>query len=341
MDLNKPINLSSLFKFKNFLKGSSLEQSKLSLSFLILSSVIGFIFIYLGIDRYKNQDIFQKAQSHYQQTMLEKNTLDKKYKKISKDNAIYFNDVISSPKSKMELSNELTQLIANSNLKLVKMNLNSPDPSKGEIIEIEIDGSYLNILQFSDACKKIIASSELQSFKLTKAKEGAIIRVAMAVKFNAPPPAESLPLIQTNKPNETNIDQKVNSAPNNLNLYGFIKTGFIPVKPELPNNDISKNEGSLTEQKIIKDPFQVPSVSKPQKNNLSNPSGLGSGYFLSGILYSKEGRFCILTLPSGESKVISEGEKVANLYKISTIYRDFILINSSDKKIFVGDEISK
>ena len=52
MDLKKPINISALLNFKNLLKGSSLEHSKLSLSFLILSSLVGMTFIYLGFDRY-------------------------------------------------------------------------------------------------------------------------------------------------------------------------------------------------------------------------------------------------------------------------------------------------
>ena len=105
MDLKKPINLSSLLNIKALLKGSSLEHSKVSLSILIVSSIIGLTFVYLGINRYKNQDIFQIAKSHYEQTVSEKNMLDTKFKKLAKDNADYFRDVVSSPKSKMELLN--------------------------------------------------------------------------------------------------------------------------------------------------------------------------------------------------------------------------------------------
>ena len=275
MDLKKPINIASLLNFKNLLKGSSLEHSKLSLSLLVISSLIGVTFIYLGFDRYKNQDIFQAAKNHYEQTILEKNTLDNKFKKLAKDNATYFGDVVASPKSKMELSSALTQLVASSNLKLAKMNLNSADPSKGEMIEIEMDGSYLNILQFSESCKKIIASSELQSYKLTKAKEGAMIHVAMAIKFNPPPPAENLPVPQTNLLPPPSIDHKVMNYFNNFNTGGFIKAGFVPAKPENTNVEIPKNETPIPEKKIIKDPFQVPSVtSNPQKSNSINSSNL-------------------------------------------------------------------
>ena len=331
MDLKKPINLSSLLNIKALLKGSSLEHSKVSLSILIVSSIIGLTFVYLGIDRYKNQDIFETVKTHYEQTISEKNILDAKFKKLAKDNADYFSDVVSSSASKMELSNALTQLIARSNLKLAKMNLNSADPSKGEIIEIEIDGSYLNIIQFSENCKKIIASSELQSYKLTKTKEGAMIHVAMSIKFNAPPPLESLPLPST--------EQKVNYHPNNYSNDGFIKVGFVPTKPENVSPETPKAENIIPEKKLIKDPFQAPSVtSNPQKGNTTNTS-MGGGYFLSGILYSKEGRFCILSLPSGESKVFQEGEKVGSQFKIISIDRNHILTNSNNKKIFVGDEI--
>ena len=340
MDLKKPVNFSSLLNLKALLKGSSFEHSKFSLSILIVSSLIGITFIYLGIDRYKNQDIFQAAKNHYEQTILEKNTLDNKFKKLAKDNITYFGDVVASPKSKMELSSALTQLIASSNLKLAKMNLNSADPSKGEIIEIEMDGSYLNVLQFSESCKKIIASSELQSYKLTKAKEGAIIHVAMAIKFNPPPPAENLPLLQNNVAPPPNANQKVINYLNNFNAGGFIKTGFVPTKPENTNLETPKNESPVAEKKIIKDPFQVPSVtSNPQKGNSTNVSSAGGGYFLSGILYSKEGRFCILTLPSGESKVLPEGEKIGTQFKVIAVGRDHIIINLSNKKIFVGDEV--
>lgn len=340
MDLKKPINISALLNFKNLLKGSSLEHSKLSLSFLVLSSLVGITFIYLSFDRYKNQDIFQAAKNHYEQTNLEKNTLDNKFKKLAKDNAAYFGDVVASPKSKMELSSALTQLIASSNLKLAKMNLNSADPSKGEMIEIEMDGNYLNILQFSESCKKIIASSELQSYKLTKTKEGAIIHVAMAIKFNPPPPAEKLPLPLNNIAPPPSIEHKVINDLNHFNAGGFIKAGFVPTKPENTNAEISKNETPIAEKKIIKDPFQMPSVtSNPQKSNSANTSSLGGGYFLSGILYSKEGRFCILTLPSGESKVLPEGEKIGTQFKVISIGRDHIIINLNNKKIFVGDEV--
>ena len=84
MDLKKPVNLSSLLNLKALLKGSSFEHSKFSLTILIVSSLIGFTFIYLGIDRYKNEDIFQTAKNHYEQTILEKNTLDNKFKKLAK-----------------------------------------------------------------------------------------------------------------------------------------------------------------------------------------------------------------------------------------------------------------
>jgi hypothetical protein len=339
MDLKKPVNLSSLLNIKALFKGSSLEHSKFSLSILIVSSIIGLTFVYLGINRYKNQDIFQIAKSHYEQTVSEKNMLDTKFKKLAKDNADYFRDVVSSPKSKMELSNALTQLIVRSNLKLAKMNLNSADPSKGEIIEIEIDGTYLNIIQFSENCKKIIAASELQSYKLTKTKEGAMIHVAMSIKFNAPPLAETLPLPLNNALPLPNTEQKVNYRPNNYSDTGFTKVGFVPAKPENVAPEAPKTENVMPEKKVIKDPFQAPSVSSnPQKGNTAN-SSMGGGYFLSGILYSKEGRFCILSLPSGEPKVFQEGEKVGTQFKIISIDRNHILTNSNNKKIFVGDEI--
>jgi hypothetical protein len=340
MDLKKPLNVSSLLNFKLLLKGSSLEHSKTSLAILLVSSIIGMTFVYLSVDRYKNQDIFLAAKSHYEQSVSEKNLLDSKFKKLAKDNATYFSDLVLSPKSKMELSNALTQLIASSNLKLAKMNLNSADPSKGEMIEIEIDGSYLNIIQFSENCKKIIAASELQSYKLTRAKDGAIIHVAMSIKFNAPPPAENLPLPQNNLAPKPNMDQKVNNYLNDFNAGGFIKTGFVPAKPENVSPESAKTESPASEKKIVKDPFQAPSVtSNPQKGNSNNVSSSGGGYFLSGILYSKEGRFCILTLPSGESKVVPEGEKIGTQFKIVAIGRDHIVVNLSNKKIFVGDEV--
>ena len=340
MDLKKPVNLSSILNIKALLKGSSLEHSKVSLSILIVSSIIGITFVYLGFNRYKNQDIFEAVKSHYEQTVSEKNILDTKFKKLAKDNADYFSDVVSSPKSKMELSNALTQLIARSNLKLSKMNLNSADPSKGEIIEIEIDGSYLNVIQFSENCKKIIASSELQSFKLTKTKEGAMIHVAMSIKFNTPPQAESLPLPQNNILPIPITEQKVNYRPSNYSHNGFMKVGFVPAKPENIIPEAPKNENVTPEKKVIKDPFQAPSVmSNPQKGNSTVSSSAGGGYFLSGILYSKEGRFCILSLPSGEPKVFQEGEKVGTQFKIISIDRNHILTNSNNKKVFVGDEI--
>ena len=103
----------------------------------------------------KHDKFFDAVKSHYEQTVSEKNILDTKFKKLAKDNADYFSDVVSSPASKMELSNALTQLIARSNLKLAKMNLNSADPSKGEIIEIEIDGINFNIYKTIPQQKRI------------------------------------------------------------------------------------------------------------------------------------------------------------------------------------------
>lgn len=334
MDLKKPIGLPNGFDFKKTLKSTGLNESKFSLVFLIVSFSFSIIFIYLSINRYGNQSIFSTLKTHYGQTLNENINIENKYRKLIKENTIYFNDLASAPKSKMELSDMMTQLISNSNLRLSKMNLISPDPSKGDILEVEIDGTYLNIIRFSEDFNKLIAPSELLTYKLTKNKEGSNIHLTIAVKYNNPPLSDKLPKNTENNFSNKNLGQKVNQYISPDNNMKFMKIGFVPTNPDITNN----KEEITNDKKVIKDPFQAPAVSNNPLKNINNSKNSETTYFLSGILYSKESKLCILTLTSGESKIFSEGGKINNLLKIIVIDRNYIILNASNKKIYVGDE---
>lgn len=62
--------------------------------------------------------------------------------------------------------------------------------------------------------------------------------------------------------------------------------------------------------------------------------------YLSGILYSANAKFCIVVLPSGESKVFAEGEKINGKITVNRISdEDVTFAGKKTSQYKVGQEL--
>ena len=96
-----------------------------------------------------------------------------------------------------------------------------------------------------------------------------------------------------------------------------------------------------TEAQSLRDPFAPPgSSSSPRVNRggdgASNPE---EQYYLSGVLTSEMTELCVVITPMGESKIYHIGDKITEKISVTGIFSNAIMINASNKKILIGDEI--
>ena len=326
MDLKKILN----FKFS--LDGSGLEDSKLTLSLTVIAALTSIYLIYMIFNIYENYETYQSTYQQLHQIESDRKLLETNFKVLVRNNNDYFLNLKSSPKNRSELASALSGAISENNLKLIRLNSNEGNlTNKDALVEIEAAGTFANIDRFTHVVSKFIGATELQSLKLTKVKEDASVHVALSLKF-MPPPSLNLPVL---KPENKKISQF------DYGDYGdwkIIKTAFIQSDAK-PTPIVETNETA-----IKKDPFQSPEP-RIEVNVTTKPDGKVVearlvGYFLSGIFYSKHHRYCVVSLPSGESKVFKEGEKISPLIRIRKIIPGYVITNSKKSfKTHVGEEL--
>jgi hypothetical protein len=327
------MDFKKLAHFKFTLDGSGLEDSKLSLALTVIASFISVYLTYLIVNTIQNYDVYQTTHQQLKKIEDDKKMLESNFKLLVRGNAEYFVNLKSSPKSRSELASALSNAISENNLKLIKLNSNDGNlVNKDALVEVEAAGTYTNIDRFTRAVNKFIGASELENLKLTKVKEDGLLHVALSLKFS-PPPTIDLPVI---KPEARKISELKGEG------YGdwkIIKTAFVPVEAKSPPIETNDNT-------VKKDPFQSPEPNKTETNAVTKPDLRAadqrlSGYYLSGIFYSKHQRYCVISLPTGESKVFKEGEKVSPVLRIRKIIPGYVVTNSKkSSRTHVGEEIS-
>ena len=326
MDLKKIIN----YKFS--LDGSGLEDSKLTLSLTVIATLTSVYLIYLIFNTYQNYDVYQTTYQQLHKIEKDEKVLQSNFRSLVKNNNEYFSNLQASPKSRSELASALNGAISQNNLKLIRLNSNDSNlSSKDALVEIEAAGTYANIDRFTRSVNKFIGATELQSLKLTKVKEENALHLALSLKF-ASPPSLSLPIVN---PDNRKISQLENDS------YGdwkIIKAAFVQAdtKPEV----VSDSKEPL----VKKDPFQSPEPIKADINLAKSEGKLAdqrlAGYYLSGIFYSKHHHYCVVSLPTGESKVFKEGDKISPLLRIRKIIPGYVITNSKKSfKTHVGEEL--
>ena len=327
------MDLKKIANFKFTLDGSGLEDSKLTLSLTAIAAVTSIYLIYLIISTFQNYDFYQKTHQQLQKVEQDRKQLESNFRSLVKSNAEYYEDLKSSPRSRSELASALSGAISENSLKLIRLNSNDGNLSnKDALVEVEAAGTYTNINRFTRNVSKFIGATELQSLKLTKVKEDSSLHVALSLKFS-PVPSIDFPSTksETKKISQFQVD--------NDGDWRIIKAAFVQAdtKPAAP---VETNDNT-----IKKDPFQSPEPIKSEINLAGKSEGKIveqrlSGFYLSGIFYSKHQHYCVISLPSGESKVFKEGDKVSPLLRVRKIIPGYVLTNSKKtSKIHVGEEL--
>lgn len=331
MDLKKPLNLDLKLSFdKDIFSGE-----KTPLIVIGSGAILSILLVFLIIGQYGNFGKFTDAQNRHQQLINNKATLEKNIKLLISKSPDYFNNLASAPKNKAELTDLLTKLIAKNNLKLIKLNANegnAGDP-KNNTIEVEIDGAYGNIARFTESMNTMIISSEILSFKINK-KEGAALHLSMALKFVEPPIKNQIKQASILKFNAFDFYEAEG--------WSLMKAGFVqaPSQPQVTEENASLNNKNVVNKSSSRDPFD-PSGTAVSESNTSNSNSTGSksGYYLSGILYSENSKYCIVSVPGGRTKIFTEGENLSPHLKIISIEDDHVIVTSTKRpKLLVGEE---
>ena len=326
MDLKKTLN----FKFS--LDGSGLEDSKLTLSLTLLAALTSLYLIYMIVNIYQNYDSYQSTEQQLHQIEQERKALESNFKSLVKNNSEYFSDLRSTPKSRSELAGALSGAISENNLKLIRLNSNDGNlTNKDALVEIEAAGTYANIDRFTRGVNKFIGATELESLKLSKVKEDGLLHVALNLRFS-PPLNLNLPVMKSDNPKISEFEY------DHVGDWKIIKAAFVQA-------DNKPAAVETNETAIKKDPFQSPEPIRSEINPSTKVDGKITeprlvGYFLSGIIYSRHQRYCVVSLPTGESKVFKEGEKISPLLRIRKIIPGFVITNSKKSfKTHVGEEL--
>ena len=341
MPLNKSINLK-LSLNKEIFSGQKIPMIVIGMGF-----IVSIVLIYLVSNQYDNFERFSEAQMRHQKLISDTSSLEKNIKSLARQNSDYFNSLALAPKNKPELISALTKLIADNNLKLIKLNTNENNTAdkKNNTIELSIDGTYEKIVKFTGAMNSIIISSEIINFKITK-KEGLLLHLDINLKFVEPP------LKNQNK-------QAYNDGYHNAfkiheaEGWSLIKAGFVQANPAEPQNNqapqvnqaipqqIKQDESIGTNKTTLHDPFDPAGATVSKDNNTATKkeNGVRSGYYLSGILYSDNAKLCLVSMPGGRTKIFAENENISKLIKIIAIESDHIIVSSKKRpKVLVGEE---
>lgn len=365
MDLNKELKLNIDFKnidLKSLLKGP--------LALLVISVIV--VLYCLGdiISRFSNQDMLIANQNQTINLTQQKADISSEYNKLLTENKKILKHISNSPKTKSEMTAVLTKLVSLYRIKLIKLttnensneldvNFGSETPlepgiemtqsvgSSSLIIDLEGVGSFKNITLFTEKLKEVLAASEIQSFKLAKLTEGKGLQLNLIVKFSTPPNDLSVPKVA-----QTLIYDDGYSLAFKTNPY-MIKTGFVEIEKNLDAMDNSM-DGDIVpmpqNNEQLKDPFADPG--EGSSFNGQKPSEIGDDglpvaepvYYLSGTLDSDEYRMCTVNMPSGETKIYSENEKINDQITILSIHENSIKIcgvcKGNFKEIKIGEEVS-
>jgi hypothetical protein len=342
MDLNKSINLSF------DLKGIDIKNAKLPLAMSVVS-ILGVIFFgYMSFGVYENYDVHASAKAQYESLVQEKAALQKKRVATLKNNGELIDQLSKSPSSKSELAAMLSGLVAKNGLKISKLTSNDSGPASGAkdtAIELEADGSFPSIKGFLSQAKLIVLASDVIGLKITKAKEASSLHLSLAVKFTQPPKLHVGP---------QNVAFRMGREDyffDSFDQWGMHQTGFVQAPDPSTVDSVNSQQASGQSSDVKRnDPFEAP----PQPKQLVNKEGIGqdpvnnqvvvkknNAMYLSGIIYSVSKKFCIIVLPSGESKVLAEGEKINGKYTVNKINDEDVTFTGRKSNPFkVGQELS-
>jgi len=322
-DIFGKINFQSILRNKSFF-------------YVAASFILFFILSYLIFGLYVNQDAYQSQKERFNIASNKANDTQKEIESINSKNKAYIKQLSKAPKTKSELSSKITKLIGNYGLEIKNMDLktNQNGVSANPKMTFEVKGKFLNIVRFNSELNNLLAATQINELKISKARESNLLLLKVDINFSPPPvnPLSSNANLDTIFKNKTFLSDsytwsdipRINRSRNN-----FKKVGFVDAETD-PSSE-------------LRDPFAEPNnTPKAVKKSSDNYDELDETYFLSGTLVSDKKQFCIIISPEGDSKYYVEGDFIIKNNKkivINKIIADQIFVGKNFDLIKVGDEI--
>lgn len=339
MDLNKPLNLSFS------LKGFDIANAKLPFAISLISVLGILLFGYFSYGVYSNYEVHATSKAQYESLMQQKLALQQQQNKMFKDHAELIEELVKSPSSKSELAATLGGLVAKNGMKIGKLASNDAGPvsgAKDAAIELEVDGSFLAIKSFLAQARAVVLASDVTQLKISKSKDARLLHLSLAVKYTQPPK------LQLPKQKMAFMVHGQEYFYDTFDQWTMRQTGFVQA-PE-PAEKVVEPVTAAPQAGDIKrnDPFQAPPQPFANKEGVApldpaapQPVAKRSNVmYLSGIIYSANKKFCIVVLPSGESKVFAEGEKVHGKITVNRISDEGVtFVGKKTNQFKVGQEL--
>ena len=320
--LNK-INFKSIFKNKSFI-------------YVAASLIVFFILSFFMYELYLNQDAYESQKQRFNIASNKVINTQKEIENINSKNKAYIKQLSKASKTKSELSSKITKLIGNYGLEIKNMDLktNQNGVSSNPKMTFEVKGKFLNIIRFNSELNNLLAATQINELKISKAKESNLLLLKVDINFSPPPPNQ----LSSNYKFKTNFTNKIflsdsytwSDLPRAYSKRNsFKKVGFV--------------DAEIDSSSDLRDPFAEPNnTPKAIKKSSDNYDELDESYFLSGTLVSDKKQFCIIISPDGDSRYYVEGDHITKNNKkivINKILADQIFVGKNYDLIKVGDEI--
>jgi len=322
-DIFSKINSQSLLKNK-------------SIVYVTASFILCLILCYLIYGLYVNQDVYESQKQRFNLASNKANNTQKEIESVNSKNKVYIKQLSKASKTKSELSSKITKLIGNYGLEIKNMDLktNQNGVSSNPKMTFEVKGKFLNIIRFNSELNNLLAATQINELKISKARESNLLMLKIDINFSPPPvnPLSSNSKFETIFKNKTFLSDSYtwSDLPSvNRNRSNFKKVGFVEADKDSPSE--------------LRDPFAEPNnTPKAVQKRSDNYDELDEKFFLSGTLVSEKKQFCIIISPEGGSKYYLEGDYITKNNKkiiINKIIAGQIFVGKNFDLIKVGDEI--
>ena len=326
------LDVKDIFSKVNF---QSILNNK-SVIYVATSFVLFFILSYMIYGLYENQEAYETQNQRFNLALNKANNTQKEIESTKKKNKAYINQLSKASKTKSELSSKITILIGNYGLEIKNMDLktNQNGVSSSPKMTFEVKGKFLNIIRFNNELKNVLAATQINELKISKASEPNLLLLKVDINFSPPPvnPLSSNSKFEIIFNNKTFLSDGYtwSDLPSvRRNINSFKKVGFVEAETDSSSD--------------LRDPFAEPNnTPKAIKKSSDNYDEIDETFFLSGTLVSDKKQFCIIISPEGGSKYYVEGDYITKNNKkivINKIIAGQIFVGKNLDLIKVGDEI--
>ena len=138
---------------------------------------------------YVNQEAYETQNQRFNLALNKANNTQKEIESTKKKNKAYINQLSKASKTKSELSSKITILIGNYGLEIKNMDLktNQNGVSSSPKMTFEVKGKFLNIIRFNNELKNVLAATQINELKISKAREPNLLLLKVDINFSPPP----------------------------------------------------------------------------------------------------------------------------------------------------------